>query len=258
MTAAPRAMLLMLLFGAAWVAVEIAASSMHRAYSPYEVVWGRYGVHLAFMLALFGRRDPLVLVRTRRPVFQLARSLLMLIMPAAFIMALQRGLDTRILTAAIAVSPMLVCLFGALFLRERPTGWNWIAASLAAVVYVACAWPLPAVSIGQLVLPVVTACSFSLYVVMTRSLRTDTAQANLFYTALGVFVVLSAFMVKVWIMPDAHDLERLVVIGLLGYLTLYALDRSVAAAPVSVSAPLVACHIPIVLALTAMTGGGHP
>jgi drug/metabolite transporter (DMT)-like permease len=214
-------------------------------------------VHLAFMLALFGRRDPVALVRTRRPVFQVARSGLMVIMPASFIMAIQRGVDPRIVTAGVALTPLLVTILGAVFLRERPGHWGWIAAVVAVAGYVACTLPLPSVPIRQLVLLLVTATSFSLYVVMTRSLRTETTRANLFYTALGVFVVLSAFMVKVWIMPDAHDFERVVMIGLLGYIALYALDRSVAAAPVSVSAPLAACQIPIVLVLTAVSSGVH-
>lgn len=258
MTAAHRAILLMFVFGSAWVAVEVVGASLHRAYSPYEVVWGRYGVHLALMLVLFGRRDPVALLRTRRPAFQVARSGLMVIMPASFIMAIHRGVDPRIVTAGVALTPLLVTVFGAAFLRERPGPWGWIAAVVAVAAYVGCTLPLPSVPIGALVLPLVTATSFSLYVVMTRSLRTETTRANLFYTALGVFVVLSAFMVKVWVMPDAHDLERLVMIGLLGYIALYALDRSVAAAPVSVSAPLTACQIPILLVLTAVSSGAHP
>jgi drug/metabolite transporter (DMT)-like permease len=255
MTAAQRAMLLMLLFGGTWAAVEIVGTWLHRAYSPYQVVWGRYGVHLTLMLALFGRRDPVALVRTRRPVFQVARSVLMLIMPASFIMAVQRGVDAHILTAALALTPVLVTILGAVFLRERPAYWGWILAITAAAGYVACALPLPWVPIRQLVLPLVTAVSFSLYVVMTRSLRTETARANLFYTALGVFVVLSAFVARVWVMPDAHDLACVMAIGLIGYIGLYALDRSTAAAPVGVLAPLAACQIPISLALTAMTSG---
>jgi drug/metabolite transporter (DMT)-like permease len=255
MTGVQRAILLMLLFGATWEAVEIVGASLHGAYSPYQVVWGRYAVHLTFMLALFGWRDPLALVRTRRPVFQVARSLLMLIMPASWIMAMQRGLDVRTVMAVLALTPLLVVISGAVFLQERPGHWSWIAAILAAAACVTWLLPLPWVSIRHLVLPLVTAASFSLYVVMTRSLRTETTRANLFYTALGVFVVLSALIARVWIMPDAHDLACVVAMGLIGYITLYALDRSTASAPVSVLAPLAVCQIPIGLALTAITGG---
>jgi drug/metabolite transporter (DMT)-like permease len=82
------------------------------------------------------------------------------------------------------------------------------------------------------------AVTFSLYVVMTRSLRSETTRANLFYTALGVFVVLTPFMPRIWSTPSLHDMMVLGGVGLLGYLALYALDRLAAAAPVSVAAPL--------------------
>jgi drug/metabolite transporter (DMT)-like permease len=259
MTSAHRAMLLMLAFGAAWASLEMVGSSMHRAYSPYQIVWCRYGVHLVFMLALFAPRDPLALVRTGRPTFQVARSMLMLIMPASWIMAAQRGVDAATMTAVLASIPMLVTMLGAVLLGERSASGIWIAALAASVAYLACALPLPGISIRQLVLPLVTAVSFSLYVVMTRSLRLETTRANLFYTALGVFAVLSVFIEKVWIMPDAHDLACMVTMGLIGYLVLYTLDRSVASAPVGVSAPFAASQIPMSLALTAIhqaTSGG--
>jgi drug/metabolite transporter (DMT)-like permease len=255
MTTAQRAMLWMLLFGGIWAAVEVVAAFLHRVYSPYQIVWGRYGVHLALMLALFGRRDPGALVRTQRPVFQVARSLLMLIMPASFIMAMARGVDYRVATAVLASIPALILIFGAAFLRERPANVTWIAAILVSAACAACEWPLPWFSVRQLALPLVTAVSFSLYVVMTRSLRTETTRANLFYSALGVFVVLSAFIARVWIMPDTHDIACIGVIGLLGYLGLYALDRCTHFVPVSVSAPLAAAQIPISLALTAVASG---
>jgi drug/metabolite transporter (DMT)-like permease len=252
MTAAHRAMLLMLAFGAAWASLEIVGASMHRAYSPYQIVWCRYGVHLAFMLALFARHDPLALVRTRRPVFQVARSLLMLIMPVSWIMAIQRGADAATITVVLASVPLLVTMFGAVFLRERPGYRTWIAATLGSAVCVACALPLAEISIRQLVLPLAAAVSFSLYVVMTRSLRTETTRANLFHTALGVFVVLSLYVGRVWIMPDAHDFTCMVAIGLIGFLVLYSLDRALASAPVGVSAPFAASQIPIGLVFTAI------
>jgi drug/metabolite transporter (DMT)-like permease len=258
MTAAQRAMLWMLLFGGIWATVEIVAAFMHRAYSPYQIVWGRYGVHLAFMLALFGRREPGALIRTQRPGFQLARSMLMLIMPASFIMALQRGVDYRVATAVLASVPVLILIFGTAFLRERPANGTWTVAILVAAACAACEWPLPGFSIRQLVFPLVTAVSFSLYVVMTRSLRTETTRANLFYSALGVFAVLSVFIARVWIRPDAHDLACIVIIGLLGYLGLYAIDRCTAFTPVSVSAPFAVCQIPISLAFATVMSGVRP
>ena len=93
------------------------------------------------------------------------------------------------------------------------------------------------------------ALSFSLYVVMTRSLRSEGTRTNLFYTALGVFVLLSPLMPGVWIAPPLHDLAVMTGVGLLGWLGLWALDRLAAAAPVSVAAPLACLQLPFALAL---------
>jgi hypothetical protein len=70
-----------------------------------------------------------------------------------------------------------------------------------------------------------SAASFSLYVVMTRMLRGESLRANLFYTALGVFAVLSLFMPTVWVTPTSHDARVMVLIGALGLVALLALDR---------------------------------
>jgi drug/metabolite transporter (DMT)-like permease len=254
-SSAHRALLLMIAFAAAWAAQEVIVASMHLPFLPYQIVWCRYVVHLAFMLALFGLRDPLALIRTRRPIFQVGRSLLMLLMTVSWIMASHRvGPNTII--AVLASIPILVTGFGALFLRERPARWTWIAATLASAGCLACALPLQMTSILQLVLPLVTAVCISLYIVLTRSLRNENAQTNLFYTALGVVAALSAFVPSRWITPDAHNVVCLVAIGLIGYVGLLALDYSAAAAPVGVTAPLAACQIPMTQALAAMFGYG--
>ena len=101
------------------------------------------------------------------------------------------------------------------------------------------------------------AASFSLYVVMTRSLRTETTRANLFYTALGVFIALSPLMHAVWITPTRHDFVVMVAVGVIGLACLYALDRAVAAAPASESAPLTSTQAVFTLGAGAVLGHFH-
>ena len=101
------------------------------------------------------------------------------------------------------------------------------------------------------------AVTFSLYVVMTRSLRSETTRANLFYTALGVFLMLSPAMPSLWIMPTLPHFAAIVGVGLLGLATLYALDRLAAAAPVSVSAPFAYLQIAVTAGLAVAAGIGY-
>ncbi|MGQ3076253.1 MAG: hypothetical protein ACT7A5_34725, partial [Ferrovibrionaceae bacterium] len=64
MTANRRAILLMLAFVLLWAGIEAMAANVLRHYSPYQVVWTRYAVHLALMLALWGWREPASLWQT--------------------------------------------------------------------------------------------------------------------------------------------------------------------------------------------------
>ena len=257
-----RAILLMLVFVGLWAAIEILAWQVLQRYSPYQVVWTRYAVHLLLMLLIFGWREPAALVRTRRPVFQLLRSLLMLVMPASWVMGMQAGLPGDAVMGVFWISPLLILALGALFLRERMPLAIWLATLLAGVgallVHPLHSLPPP----HLLVYPLAMAASFSAYVVMTRALRGEATRANLFYTALGVFLALSPFMPRLWQWPAPADLAVMVAVGVLGCLTLYALDRSTAAAPAGLSAPVlymqVALTVSLLIALGVWKAGALP
>lgn len=225
-------MLWMVLFVALWVLVEVVCTRFNLAYSPFQVVWARYASHLAIMLAIFGWRDPLALVRTRRPLFQISRSLLMLVMPTAWVLATGRGLDVNTVLSLFGVAPLMICVLAILLLNERPTPGLWASAtvvSLGALFCLSPQGPLPLIGVAA---ALVSAGSFSLYVVMTRMLTTETLRANIFYTALGVFAALTLYMPKVWVTPTPHDAAVMVLVGALGLISLLALDRAAETAPV--------------------------
>jgi drug/metabolite transporter (DMT)-like permease len=254
MSAARKSMLLMVAFVGLWAAVEALASTVLAPYSPYQVVWTRYAVHLAFMVAVWGWREPASLWRTQRPWFQSARSMLMLGMPASWALATQSGVASGTLMAIFWLSPLLILAFGRIFLGERAAASVWLVSGIACIGAMLLTRPGPLPSPLLLVFPLGMAVTFSLYVVMTRSLRGETSRTNLFYTALGVFVVLTPWMPHVWLTPSPHDLAVLIGVGLLGYLTLLALDRFAAAAPVSVAAPLAYLQLAFALAFAAGMG----
>jgi drug/metabolite transporter (DMT)-like permease len=254
MNAARRSMLAMVAFVALWAALDAVASRLHGHYSPYQVVWTRYAVHLAFMVAVWGWRDPASLWRTRRPVFQWSRSMLMLGMPASWAIAMSAGVASGTLMSIFWLSPLLILALARAFLGERASASVWLICGVACAGALMLTVPGPLPSPSLLVFPLGMALTFSLYVVMTRSLRSETSRANLFYTALGVFVVLTPWMPHVWVAPSAHDMVVFTGVGLLGYLGLFALDYFAAAAPVSVAAPL--AYLQLVFALVIAWGLG--
>jgi drug/metabolite transporter (DMT)-like permease len=235
-------MMFMAGFAVLWTVLEMAGGRLRASYSPYQVVWSRYGVHLALLFALFGWRDPRALLQTRRPVLQILRSMMMLVMPASFITALQLGLEVGTIMAVFWVSPLLIVLFAAAFLKEHARGSTWLAALAVALGGVLLSQPELRGPTHLLLLPLAMAVSFSLYVVMTRALKGESLTANLVYTGLGVFVALTALMPRVWVAPGLHDAIVLIVIGALGLGALWSLDR-MTGVPVATSAPFVALQI---------------
>jgi hypothetical protein len=146
-------------------------------------------------------------------------------MPAAWIVSLQRGLRPHSVLAIFGFAPLIICMLAVLLLKERPMLGIWVSAavvSMGAMFYLRM-HVLP--SLGAIAATLTSAGSFGLHVVMTRMLRNESLRANLFYTALGAFGVLSLFMPMVWVTPTSHDARVMVLIGALGLVVLLALDR---------------------------------
>lgn len=252
MTSERRAVVLMLAFVALWAIVETLAAGILKSYSPWQVVWTRYAVHLALMLAIWGWREPATLWRSPRPGYQLARSMLMLGMPAFWILGAQAG--HGFVMAFFWIAPLAILVLARIFLREAIAPALWFAgvAASAAGFLVYRPGSLPA--LDTLVYPVGMALCFSIYIAMTRPLRHERTRTNLFYSALGVFLVLTPAMPGVWTTPGATDFAVFVAVGILGYLCLLALDRACAAAPVSLTAPATAGFLAVSIPVGAILG----
>lgn len=254
MNEARRAMLFMSAFAVLWALIELMAGSVLRRYSPYQVVWTRYAVHLLLMLAIWGLREPRSLWQTSRPVFQLGRSLLMFGMPASWVLAMGHGVSGGTILTVFWFSPLVILVLARLLLREHIPAWLWTATAVACAGATLTHEFAPVASAWELLLPASMALCFSLYVVMTRMLRTENVLTNLFYTALGVFLVMTPSMSWLWIWPSALDAVVMVAVGAMGFVTLWLLDRACAAAPVSLAAPFNFVQI-AVFSTVAVLGG---
>ncbi len=220
-----------------WIVVEEIPALLSPSYSLYQVVWMRYGVHLLFLLLYLAARGKLTLVRTAQPGLQIGRGLLMLAMPFFFISALGYARASAIM-AVFWVAPFMVLALAALLQRDFARWATWLATLLGfgAVILILRPDRSGISTLGAL-LALGMAFSFSLYVVLTRSLRTEATATNLFYTAAAVFVPLSFVMPLLWKMPTLEDVAIMTVVGLAGLGLLWALDRACELGPVSALAP---------------------
>jgi drug/metabolite transporter (DMT)-like permease len=242
--ASRRAMALMAGFALAWVVLEeVVGRRLQGHYHLMQIVWCRYAFHLLALVLLFGWTERSRLWRTRRPTFHLLRSTCMLVMPLTFALSLQTHVQPNSVWALFWLAPLAALLIARWTLAETVTPAVWVATAVATAAALAVLSPgADAMSPGA-VLPLLMALSFAVYLAMTRRLTGEAVYANLFYTALGVFALLTPFMPMVWVTPSVGDAVVLGCIGVVGLLALFLLDRAVALAPLDVSTPFLFAHL---------------
>jgi drug/metabolite transporter (DMT)-like permease len=256
LAAARVAVALTCAFGLGWAVVEdVFGSHLHQTYDLMQVVWMRYAVHLLIVLSLWGWHRPSRIWRTQRPMYHLLRSLMMLIMPLSFAWSLTSRVPVSFTWAIFWLSPLMVICLAVAWRHERPSRASWIGIVLGSLGVVAVTAPTVPESPFAPFAPLLMALSFSVYVVMTRSLRTEHLETNLFYTAIGVFAVLTFSMPSVWITPSLHDLAMIVGIGAFGFVSLLLLDQAVRCAPVSATSPALYSQVACVSVIVMLTSG---
>lgn len=241
-------------FAFLWASIEAAGFVTLRNVGGWQVVFTRYAIHLAMVLALWGHRAPW---KTRRLGFHLARSAMMLIMPASFLIAEAHGVSPGWMLAIFWCAPLLVVAMAATFAHEHVSLATCSAAMVGWAAAAAFYAPRGLPSLTAVVLGLAMAASFAAYVPMTRALRDEPLRTNLFYTAVVPWAVLLPFMPDVWFQPSRIELGGLTFIGVVGFLTLAALDRGVDAMPSADTTPFMVLQVLFTI-LFASTGEPLP
>lgn len=180
-----------------FAALDATGKFLSRSYPVPFLVWVRYAVHLAVMLALLGPSMRGKLLRTRRPALQILRGLALVVTSVAFLGALYH-LPLAEGTALMFLTPLVVTVLAGPVLGERvtPARWTGIAAGLVGVLLIV--RPGTSLStIGVLLVLAAVACLTG-YHLLTRVLSsTENSLTTLFYTALvgtGVMTAAQLFL----------------------------------------------------------------
>tara|TARA_R110001606_G_scaffold398973_1_gene579774 strand:- start:6824 stop:7693 length:870 start_codon:yes stop_codon:yes gene_type:complete len=255
MTASYRTIFLMLGFVITWTATETIVGTLLDRYPPFQVVWLHYLTLLLIWVAIIGVRAPRTLLRTQKPVTQILRAVFLLLMPVSWAFALRSGFGHTV-NAAFWAAPILVILFSALLLRERPSLVTFLAAtagSIAAVlIYAQGPIPVGFAWFAVLAMPV----SFSLFLVLSRSLRSETIMANLFYLTAGIVIILTPFIPFMWVALELQHILHFAVTGVLGLLALSLLNRAAFEASLAPTAPLLLVPVPLAVLASWLTNNG--
>lgn len=230
-----RAILYMIFASFCFAAVELLGGLLVRAISPYQLVWGRYSVHLLFMVAFLSPRYKTRLIKTSHLKLQILRSLTMVAMPVTFLLATAR-MPVDNVWSVYWLSPLMMLGLSTLVLHETVGNIRWVAAIIGFVGMLLVYRPNQGILNPASLFALGTGLAISLHLMLSRVLRDDHPLVSLFHTALWVFVVFSFLMPFLWHAPTLSDIVAMVVVGLVGALGLFVLARAGELMPLSVVA----------------------
>jgi drug/metabolite transporter (DMT)-like permease len=219
--------------------MDTLAKLMLKSYPLPPLIWARYSVHLAFMVALLAPRMGLALIRTKRPGWQVLRGLLLVASTGFFYLAL-RHMPLAEAAAITFVAPVLVTALSGPMLGERVSNRQWTAVTLGFLGVLVIIRPGGGVLSGAVVFPLITALLFALYQIMTRQLAgRENPFTTLFYTALVGAVVTTLALPVAWQTPTLAQAGLMIAIGCLGGTGHFLLIRAVEAASPTALAPFI-------------------
>lgn len=208
------------------------------AYYPVlEVVWARFVFHMVFVLIVLARRMK-IHAATRRPLLQLARSLLLLSCTLLFFFGVKL-LPLADASAIMFISPILITVLAIPLLGEKVGPRRWAAVLVGFIGAMIIVRPGTGVMGTGAGLLLAAACCNALYQIITRKLRVaDGPLTTLLYTALVGSVLTTLLVPSVWVTPQPAHWPLFALLGLLGGAGHFTLIKAFQRAPAAVVAPL--------------------
>jgi drug/metabolite transporter (DMT)-like permease len=239
-----------------WTITELLPTLLTPGYSLYQVVWVRYGTHLTCMLLVLMPRYGWSMLHTRKPALQIGRGLLMIVMPASYIASIGHARASDVLAVFWLVPLLLLGL--ATVLQRDTANWPVWCAAVASVCGAQFILHPTANVLSAALFGLGMAISFSLYVVLTRTLRTERTMTNLFYSAFSVFIPLTFVMPGIWHTLTFRDALLMIGVGLVGLAVLWIIDRACELVPVSVFATVFPLQLVIITTVLSLFTAERP
>lgn len=220
-------------------------------------LWARYTgqMILVFVLVLPRLRQ---VARTRYPVTQLLRSLLLMCATWFFFLGISR-IPLTDATALMSINPVLITLGAALFLREPLGPRRIIGIAIAICGAVIVLRPGSGLFQTAALYPLAAAACYSGYALLTRKVGPDEdVWTSLFYTGL-VGTVLLSFIVPVhWQTPDAGGWGLIALVALFGTLGQLSLIRALSQGEAAMLAPYAYCGLGFAAVWSALFFAEYP
>jgi drug/metabolite transporter (DMT)-like permease len=234
-----RGILLMCAGVSAFPFMNAAVKLLAQNYPVTEIVWARFTGHLIIMLLIFLPRYRWGLLRTRRPLVQIGRSILMLVSNMVFVMAIGR-VPLATASAIGFTSPLVVTALSVPLLHET-VGWRrWSAVIVGFGGALMVIRPGSGFHDPAVLLLVVSAVAYALYQIATRWIsQHDDAATGIIFAALLGSLAMSVLLPFDFILPRSLlDLALFCCLGLLGGTGHYLIIRAFQLGQAAVIAPL--------------------
>jgi len=237
-TRSPRGPVLIMTAVALFVVMDTISKYLSGYYPVPEIVWARYFFHMLLVLIVLGPRLGLSLMRTRRLGVQLVRGLMLAGSTLFFVFGIKQ-MPLAETSSITFISPVLVTLMAAFFLKEKVDTARWLAVAAGFLGVLVIIRPGSGIFSWAALLPLCCAASFACYQILTRKLANlESPYTSIFYSGMVGSVLMSFSLPYVWVWPHsaAHWL-LLVIIGIIGGLSHLILIKAYDYAPASKLAP---------------------
>lgn len=221
-----------------FVLMDATAKYLSQWYPVPGIVWARYCINLALLLAWLAARGELKRIRTARPGIQLARGFLLAAATSLYFTSL-KVLPLADAAAIGFVLPLFVAALAVPMLGERLDGPRIAAILIGLAGALAIVRPGTDLFTPYALLPVAMALCNALYQVLTRKVAGEEHPlTSLVWGAIVGAVLLSVAAPAYWVAPQvAWHWALLVMIGLLASVGHYLLIRAYDYANATLLAP---------------------
>jgi len=237
--------------GIALVVTATFLFSSHDALSKYlsgfypivMVVWARYLIHTLLMAGIFLPQSGLRVLRTKRPLLQVARALCLLGTSLLFTTALL-FIPLAEATAVNFLAPVLVTALSVPLLGERVTRGQWLAVICGFVGVLIIVHPGGELFTPAVLLPFCSALFFCFYQLLTRKLAEhDSPTTSNFFAGLCNTLVMSALVPFFWQVPGVVHAALMLALGACGMTAHLLLTQAFRQAAPALLAPFGYCQI---------------
>ena len=207
------------------------------------VIWVRYFVHTLLMMGIFLPQSGLRILRTRKPLLQVARALCLLGTSLLFVSGLQY-IPLAEATAVNFLAPLLVTALSVPLLGERVTFGQWAAVLVGFCGVVVIVHPGGELFTPPILFPFGSALCFCFYQLLTRKVaEVDSPTTSNFFAGIFNTLLMSAVVPFFWQWPSLLDGVFMIALGACGMTAHLLLTQAFRHAPPALLAPLGYCQI---------------